>query len=102
MTVMAAIAPVTTRPGYCSEHGERLITHRQARVRWPFRDVATVCYHPDHTYADRERCRWCGGRLFGDHERLGSHEGEAKPSRIACSGRCRVALFRARARGLVR
>jgi hypothetical protein len=69
-------------------------------MRWPWSgDPRTICYHPDHTLADRERCQSCGGRLFADGE-IPDHV-NASEARTTCSGRCRVALHRSRRRAHV-
>ena len=98
--VTAAGSAVTAEPGRCSEHGDRLIGHRAAGFRWPWdSDPRTVCYHPDHTSADRERCLFCGGRLFLDVE-IPDHINVSEV-RTTCSGKCRVALHRTRRRAHV-
>lgn len=50
-------------PGTCNADGYPLVTHRTLGLRWPFRPVATVCRSLEHSWRDRERCRWCGGEL---------------------------------------
>lgn len=98
--VTAAGSAVTHEPGRCSEHGDRLLSHRAAGMRWPYSsDPRTICYHPDHSLDDRERCLFCGGRLFAEGE-IPDHVSVSE-ARTTCSGRCRVALHRSRRRAHV-
>lgn len=85
----------STVPGYCSDHPNQvLVTHRRARVRWPYlEDPAVVCPADGHSIVDCERCRWCGGRLADELGRMPS------PRTAYCGSLHRLHAFRVRARG---
>lgn len=91
----AATSAPPVSPGYCSDHpDELLVTHKRARMRWPYwsvPDPATCCPHPDHAPHERERCRFCGIALTG-------RRGYPSPRRSFCSDKHRVYAFRAAAK----
>ena len=85
---------VIVSPGTCSIHGLELVTHRRAGFRWWGEDPETVCPDPEHTDADRERCRWCGGQLVP----AGTPHWQVSSRRAYCLPLHRLQAFRARAR----
>lgn len=86
----------TVAPGYCSEHpNHELVTHRRAGLRrYALEDPATVCTSAGHDVDvdGRERCRWCGGRLFEP----GVRDWQRSPRRSFCKPHHRLLAFRAR------
>ena len=58
--------PDQADPGRCNVHGERLITHKRAGLRWYGDQQPAVVCPVDHGEdpTDRERCTYCGGRLI--------------------------------------
>jgi hypothetical protein len=91
--VETVVDPPALQPGTCSAHGLELITHEAAGFRrYYYGDPpAIVCPDPDHTDADRERCRWCGGPLIPP----GVPRWSVSERRQYCSANHRLKAFRA-------
>jgi hypothetical protein len=80
-------------PGYCADHpNQRLVTHRAAGIQWWHAPVETICPSPDHSLDERERCRYCGGRLYPAGTPLWS----MSVRRTFCSDADRLRAFRAK------
>jgi len=89
------VADEHVMPGRCSVHGEELLTHKRAGYRFYGTPIATVCPNPEHTDADRERCRFCGGPLIEP----GTPRWSTSDRRQFCSSADRLRHHRAKARG---
>lgn len=87
-------APAPHHPGYCSDHPNvKLVTHRAAGERAYYsEDPVTICLQCPT--GDRERCGWCGGRLYPP----GIPTWQVSQRRTYCKPLDRLHAFRARAR----
>jgi len=82
-------------PGTCAIHGEELVSHRRAGIRWPYlEDPETVCPDRRHTVYDADRCRFCGAALPPPAMRIM----RGRFRQTFCSSRHRVYALRARRR----
>jgi hypothetical protein len=92
-------SPALSRGGYCSEHpGEALRKPRALGMQWDSRPLPVVCPSPEHDPYTRDRCRWCGGPLFGE----GGLPVFQSARRAFCSNTCRNYFWRARQRARVK
>ena len=90
---MTSEAPPAVKPGYCSDHtNQRLVSHRAAGLRRYSADTETICPSTDHDDNDRERCRYCGGRLIPD----GTPRWQVSDRREFCIPNHRLRAFRER------
>lgn len=88
------VAPLH-RPGHCAIHPDQaLLTHEAAGERRYYRleDPPTIC--PACPLAERERCTFCGGRLYEPNVR----PWQISQRRAFCGASCRLHAHRARRR----